>query len=177
MEKKGVVIEVAQEFVYKSGFKYPVLSNLDKEFKRMAAYDMNKYSIIVKPARIYQAHRRFNLNLKDYVNILIARELGRAIDTGLVQRREQIDKTFQVINKGFYSEQVKQYLINLVEEEELEANKNGRKFINKDLEKQYDFIGERYVFLETESVQSKALIANLRSKLNNSIEESIAEIL
>lgn len=75
----------------------------------MAIYYPNENKIIIDPRKIYQSHKRFNLSLIDYVHILIARELGRSMDRLFEERNNKIDKAFQLIKKGFGSDQLVAY--------------------------------------------------------------------
>ncbi|MEH7345555.1 hypothetical protein V7122_17000 [Bacillus sp. JJ1532] len=151
---------------------------MTKVGNRMAYYYPNENMIIIDPRRIYWAHKRFNLSLMDFVHILIARELGRSMDGLLEERNNKIDKAFQLIEKGFYSGQIKSYLANLKSEEEKFASMRGRDFINKELLEQYDYICQRYHLSETSRIKDKAELDNLLSQLKgNSIENNINEIL
>lgn len=88
---------------------YLVVSKMTKVGTRMAIYYPNENKIIIDPRKIYQSHKRFNLSLIDYVHILIARELGRSMDRLLEERNHKIDKAFQLIKKGFGSDQLVAY--------------------------------------------------------------------
>ncbi|MEH7526467.1 hypothetical protein V7149_24855 [Bacillus sp. JJ1503] len=178
MKRKGKVQGLAEEFVKQCGFNYLVVSRMTEVGTRMATYYPNENKIIIDPRKIYQSHKRFKLSLMDFVHILIARELGRSMDGLLEERNNKIDKAFQLIEKGFYFEQIKSYLVDLKSEEEEFASMKGREFINKEILDQYDNKCQRYHLSETSRIGVKAKLEDLSSRLKgNSIENNINEIL
>lgn len=100
------------------------------------------------------------------------------MDRLLEERNHKIDKAFQLIKKGFGSDQLVAYLVDLKSEEETIVSNKGREFIDKELLERYDDISKRYHLLETWRIEVKAKLERLSSLFNgNSIENNINELL